>query len=384
MAVAGVVIALLAPVTGQRSDRSGKPRRMLGIFTTIVVVLTACLFFIQPDPDYLWAGIVILAVANIFFSLCDVNYNGLLNSVSTLENRGRVSGIGWGMGYLGGIVLLLIVFLGFINPEVTWLGIPNEDSMGIRLSMLVAAAWFGIFALPLFLSSTHKDADRTVAQPRESFIASYRRLWQTLTSLFRSNPQVVWFLLAAAIYRDGLAGVFQYGGVIAQGTFGFSSGDVILFAIASNVVAGISTIIAGTLDDKIGPKKVIVGSLWLLILSSLLVFLFHDAGSFVFWTLGLVLSAAVGPAQSASRSYLARMIPAGREGEIFGLYATTGRAVSFLAPLMFALSIGIGRWVLPAGANAQYWGILGIAAVLIAGLILMRKVTAQADTMHLD
>lgn len=384
MTIAGFAIALLAPVTGQRSDRSGKPRRMLGIFTAIVVALTACMYFIEPDPSYLWLGIIILGVANVFFSLCDVNYNGLLNSVSTPENRGRISGIGWGMGYLGGIVLLLVVYFGFINPEVTWLGIPNEDSMGIRLSMLVAAAWFGIFALPLFLSKNHKDSGTRSAQPKESFVASYKRLWHTLVALFRSNPHVVWFLLAAAIYRDGLAGVFQYGGVIAQGTFGFSSSDVILFAIASNVVAGISTILAGTLDDKIGPKRVIVGSLILLIASALAVFFFHAAGTIAFWILGLILSACVGPAQSASRSYLARIIPEGREGEIFGLYATTGRAVSFLAPLMFALSIGVGRLVLPEGANAQYWGILGIALVLTAGLALMAKVSSKAETMKLN
>lgn len=384
MAVAGFVIAILAPVTGQRADRSGRPLRMLRLFTTIVVILTASLFFIQPDPSYLWLGITLLAIANVFFSLCDVNYNGLLTAVSQPENRGRVSGIGWGMGYLGGIVLLLIVFLGFINPEVTWLGIPNEDAMGIRLSMLVAATWFGVFALPLFVSRIHRDAQDTPAQPKESFLASYRRLWRTLVALFRSNPHVVWFLFAAAIYRDGLAGVFQYGGVIAQGTFGFSSSEVILFAISSNVVAGISTILAGNLDDVIGPKRVIVGSLIILIASALLVFVFHSTGPVAFWILGLVLSAAVGPAQSASRSYLARIIPPGREGEIFGLYATTGRAVSFIAPLMFALFIGLGRMVLPEGSNAQHWGILGIALVLCAGLALMHKVSSRATTMQLD
>jgi UMF1 family MFS transporter len=179
--------------------------------------------------------------------------------------------------------------------------------------------------------------------------------------------------MASAVFRDGLAGVFTFGGVLAAGSFGFSAGDVIVFAIVANVVAGISTMTVGLLDDRLGAKPVIMASLIGLVVAGLAVFIFHDGGQIVFWTFGLALTLFVGPAQSASRSFLARLIPAGREGEVFGLYATTGRAVSFLAPTAFALFVTVG--------GEQYWGILGIVLVLFIGLLLLIPVRAKQEQL---
>ena len=207
---------------------------------------------------------------------------------------------------------------------------------------------------------------------KESILTSYKLLWRTLLQLHHTQPRLLWFLLAAAVFRDGLAGVFTYGGIIAQNTFGFSSGDVILFAIVANIVAGVATIGVGRLDDRFGPRNVIMASLGILVVAGVLVFLLHSAGTAAFWVLGLLLSACVGPAQSAARSFLARLIPEGQEGEIFGLYATTGRAVSFMAPMMYGVFIYLGTRVV--GPGASYWGILGIVAVLATGLLLMLRV----------
>ena len=186
---------------------------------------------------------------------------------------------------------------------------------------------------------------------KESILTSYKLLWRTLLYLHNFQPRLLWFLLAAAVFRDGLAGVFTYGGIIAQNTFGFSSGDVIIFAIVANIVAGIATIWAGRLDDRFGPRNVIMASLIILVVAGLLVFFLHSAGTVAFWVLGLLLSACVGPAQSAARSFLARLIPEGQEGEIFGLYATTGRAVSFMAPAMYGIFIYLGTRLVGPGAR---------------------------------
>jgi len=156
--------------------------------------------------------------------------------------------------------------------------------------------------------------------------------------------------------------------VLAASVFGFSAGEVIIFAIAANVVAGVSTIAVGALDDRLGAKPVIITALVGLVISGLIIFFLHDGGQLVFWTAGLALCLFVGPAQSASRTFLARLIPAGREGEVFGLYATTGRAVSFLAPTAFALFVTIG--------GAPYFGILGIVLVIALGLALLIPVKA--------
>ena len=405
LAVAGLFIALLAPVTGQRSDRGGRTVFWLGGYTAVVVVVSASLFLVRPEPGYLWLGIVLLGVGNIFFELASVNYNAILNHLASKDRIGAVSGLGWGMGYLGGIVLLLILYVALVGPSPL-ISFPAGTGMGVRVAMLVSAVWFGLSALPVLINRSRRlgrtgaeasddevsegmasaepgrDRAGMEAEPeeavshqgehKESLLTSYKLLWRTLLQLHHFQPRLLWFLLAAAVFRDGLAGVFTYGGIIAQNTFGFSSGDVIIFAIVANIVAGIATIGAGRLDDRFGPRNVIMASLIILVVAGLLVFFLHTAGTVAFWILGLLLSACVGPAQSAARSFLARLIPEGQEGEIFGLYATTGRAVSFMAPMMYGVFIYLGTRVVGPGAN--YWGILGIVTVLATGLLLMLRV----------
>jgi UMF1 family MFS transporter len=146
--------------------------------------------------------------------------------------------------------------------------------------------------------------------------------------------------------------------------------------VAANLVAGVATIGFGFLDDRIGPKRVIVGSLVSMLIFGAGVFFFHDGGAKAFWVFGLLLCIFVGPAQSASRTFLARLIPAGREGEVFGLYATTGRAVSFMAPMLWSVFISIGAALTQASkrSEAEYFGILGIMVVLLVGLVLLLPV----------
>ncbi|WP_460773246.1 MFS transporter [Microbacterium sp. GXF7504] len=367
LAGAGVIVLLIAPITGQRSDASSHRKRWLAIHTGVVVACLALMTLVRPDPAFLWFGLALLAVGTVFFELASVNYNAMLTQISSPRSFGKVSGFGWGMGYIGGIVLLLIVYFGFINPEVGLFGVTGEDGMAVRVSMGVAALWFALSALPV-LFAVPENTPLYRESERRGLIGAYRELFATIRRLWQESRNTVYFLLASAIFRDGLTGVFTFGGVLAAGTFGFSAGEVIIFAIAANVVAGLATMLSGTLDDRFGPKPLIIVSLVGLVLSGGCVFLFHDAGQMMFWIFGLILCLFVGPAQSASRTFLARLIPAGHEGEVFGLYATTGRAAVFLAPTAFGLFVTIG--------GAQYWGILGIVAVLLIGLLLLIPVRA--------
>lgn len=368
LGAAGVLIALLAPVTGMRADRASRRTRWLGINTGIVVLCTALLFFVRPEPGLLWLGLALLAIGNVFFEFASVNYNAMLAQVSTPNTIGRVSGFGWGMGYLGGIVLLLLLYVGLISPEVGLFGITSQDGLDVRVSMLIAAAWFGLSAIPVLRAIRDQPGESPV--PKIGIIESYRELGRRIAALWREHRPVVGFLIASAIFRDGLAGVFTFGGVLAAGTFGFSQGSVILFAVAANVVAGISTVAVGLLDDRLGSRAIIVTSLLGLVASGLALFVLRDGGSTAFWIFGLALCMFVGPAQSASRSYLQHHMPAEREGEVYGLYATTGRAVSFLAPTALAIAITIG--------GAQYWGVIGLITVLGAGLVLLLWLTPSS------
>jgi UMF1 family MFS transporter len=370
LGIAGLLVALLAPITGQRSDASGRRKFWLAVNSYIVVVILALMFFVQASPNYLWLGLLLLAAGTLFFEFAQVNYNAMLTSISNRRTIGKVSGFGWSMGYFGGIVLLLIVYFGFIHPDVGLFGVTSANGLSVRVSMLIAAIWFGVFALPVLLAVPEYHAPDAVARKKVSFFASYARLGRDIARLWRTSRQTLYFLIASAVFRDGLTGVFTFGGVLAAGTFGFSPSEVIVFAIAANVTAGISTVLVGRLDDRVGPKPVIVAALIGLVVCGLAVFFLHDAGQTAFWIFGLSLCLFVGPAQSASRSFLARMIPPGREGEIFGLYATTGKAATFLAPTAFAIFVSIG--------GAQYWGILGIVLVIAIGLAVLIPVSAKA------
>lgn len=363
LAAAGVLIALAAPVVGARADAAGHRLRRLGRLTAVTVALCAAMALVHPDPDALSAqvllGLTLLALANVAFELASVHYNGLLPTIAAPRALGRVSGIGWGAGYLGGIVLLLVLFVGFLQPEVGWFGVTDAGGLDVRVSVLVAAAWFGVFATPVLLAL--RDEAGPPAGRRPGVVASYRSLARDVAGLWREARPTLLFLVTSAVYRDGLAGVFTFGAVIASGTFGFDASQVVLFAIAANVVAGVSTVLAGFLDDRVGPKAVIVAALVGLLVTGLALFVLHDAGQGAFWVGGLALCAFVGPAQSSSRSLLAALAPAGRTSEMFGLYATTGRAASFLAPLAFSVAVTV--------SGSQHWGMLGIMVVLAVGLV---------------
>lgn len=363
MVVAAAVIVATAPVVGQRLDRAGSRRRSLALNTFGTVLCVAACFFVRPEPAYLYLGVGLIAVANVFAELATVHYNSLLPVISTPQTVGRVGGLGWSMGYFGGILALGIVLVGFVTPGL--LGIPEEDSLNIRAVALFSAVWMVALSLPILVRFPQEEVRQLAAHPgqKDSIAESYRRLGRTLKRLWREEPVAFRFFIASAVFRDGLGGIFTFGGVLAAGSFGFSFNEVILFAIAGNIIAGLGAVLGGRLDDAVGPQRVIVGSLiGLLAAATPLLFLQE---SWLFWVCGLLLCAFVGPAQSASRSYLSRLTAPGTEGEYFGLYSTTGRAMSFLAPAAFAATV----WAF----GGQIWGIVGIMAVLLAGLVLAAR-----------
>ncbi|MCU1417546.1 MAG: transporter, partial [Schumannella sp.] len=367
---AGILILLLAPVLGQRADATGRKKGALFLFTMLLALLQFGLFFVHAEPSYFWLGAAFLALGAVVSEIAGVNYNAMLHQVSTRRTIGKVSGLGWGLGYIGGIVaLVIVVALTFAD----WFGLDTSDGLAYRLIAVGAAVWTIVFSIPIFLNvpeSPPVDPEHR----KVNFFAGYVLLVKDLARLFRTSRPAFWFLFASAIYRDGLAGIFAFAGVLATVSFGFGANEVIIFAIAANIVAGVSTIFAGRADDRFGPKAVIVFALSGLVAMAVVVFVFHDLGTIVFWVGGLVLAAFVGPAQAASRSLLARVTPVGLQGEIFGLYATTGRVASFISPAMWTLFIAI--------SGVTIFGVIGIAIVLLVGLVLLLLVKLPDLRVH--
>jgi UMF1 family MFS transporter len=376
--IAGVIVALMAPVFGRRSDESGKRKFWLMVNTYILVAIMIAAFFVQPKPEFLLFGLVLYGLGSIVQESAFINYYAMLRQVSTPSSIGKVSGYAWGLGYAGGIILLCISLFGFILPGTVF-GVALGESLPVRITFLFSAVWFALFSIPLFRRVPEIEPKEN--RKTESLWDSYIKLWGQLQSLRRQAPDTFKFLISSAIYRDGLAGVFTFGAVLGTLAFGFSQTEVILFGIAANIVAGIGAAIGGRLDDKLGSRAVIIGSLIGLIISGSAVFAFAGFGVITYWIGGLALCLFVGPAQAASRTFVSRFTPVGREGEVFGLYQTTGRAVSFLSGFMWAGSITIAS-LLFGLESATIYGIIGIIVILVVGLVLLLRVNPNPSVAY--
>lgn len=351
---AGILILLLAPVLGQQADARGNKKKWLIGATFVIALIQFALFFVEADPKYFWFGALAVAIGAVVSEIGNVSYYAMLREVSTPSTVGRISGLGWGLGYIGGVVALIVCI-----PVL--FGVGQDNPLAYKLVAVICGVWTIAFSIPMFRNVPESPA--WPDQPKAGFFQSYVLLGKHLARLFKQNRPTFWFLLAAAVYRDGLAGVFAFGAVLAAQGFGFSFIEVILFGLAANLVAGVSTILAGRLDDRIGARNLIVIALSGLVAMAFVVYLLKDLGSIVFWVCGLLLCAFVGPAQAASRGLLTRLTPESQQGEIFGLYATTGRVASFLSPLAWSLSLAIFGGIV--------YGVLGIGVILLIGLVLL-------------
>ncbi|OAV59943.1 MFS transporter [Enteractinococcus helveticum] len=361
-AIAGVIIALTAPVIGQRADNDGRRTLWLGINTGLVIATMAACFFVQPQESYLLLGVILLSAGNVFFEFAGVQYNAMLVKIATQSTIGRISGLGWGAGYLGGIFLLLLVYIGFISGDTHWFGITNDDAMNIRMVAVFAAVWFLVFSLPVLVVMRNRES--TGPKPttrRASIVQSYRQLIATIVDLWKNRRNTFWFFVASAIFRDGVGAVFAYGAILGTTVYWVDPGQILFFGIAANVVAAAGAFVGGLFDDRFGPKRIITVSLLGLIVSAVIIFV--QNGTLAFWIWGLFLCFFVGPVQSSSRAFLGRLTTAQTAGEMYGLYATTGRSVSFLTPMLIAVFVGISgqsRMMVPA-----------IIIVLVLGLLLL-------------
>ena len=368
--IAGLLVAVISPVFGRRSDEAGQRKLWLLINSAGLILIMAAAYFVAPTPEFLLFGLVLYALGSVIQESAFINYYAMLKQVSSSNNIGKISGLAWGLGYAGGILLLLVSLIGFVLPDTPWFGVATENAENIRVLFLFSAVWMTVFTLPLVFLVPEIEAKPGVA--RESIVGSYIKLWAQLKSLRAQAPETLKFLISSAVYRDGLAGVFTFGAILGTVAFGFSNTEVIFFGIAANVVAGIGAAVGGLFDHRIGTRRTIIISLVGLLIAGLAVFIFAGAGQITYWIGGLALCLFVGPAQASSRTFVARFTPAGREGEVFGLYQTTGRAASFLSPGAWwvATSIAAAFGV----AQTAIFGILGIMVVLVVGLWLLLRV----------
>jgi len=354
LSFSGLVVALISPVVGAVADNTGRLKPWLFIFVLATIGPTALLWFALPDPAFIVFALAMVIAGSVMFELATVFYNALLPSIAPRHMMGRVSGWGWGLGYFGGLACLGLCLVGFVQPDTPWFGVGRDEAAHIRATAVVVAVWFLVFSLPLFLFT--RDKPPTGLGIRQAVGKGLATLLATLRAV-RSYGQVVRFLIASALYRDGLSTLFAVGGLYAAGTFGLSFEQILVFAIGLNITAGLGAGAFAWIDDLFGSKRTILIALAGLSVTGIPILLIEDQNMFI--ALALVLGIFVGPAQAASRTLMARLSPADMETEFFGLYALTGRAVAIVGPFAFAVATDVFDSQRFGMATILFWFVIG-------------------------
>lgn len=356
---AGLTIALLSPVFGAVADQTGRQKIWLVAFTLICVTACALLWFVRPDPAYVGMALTFYVVSAVAFGIAMVFYDSMLTRLVLPEFVGRLSGFGWAAGYIGGLICLLGVLFALVEPKSALIDFNRAEGEHFRAASLFVAAWYLLFSIPLFLSRTEPAGE---SRPiRQAVSAGLRRLAGTVRTM-PDQPVVGRFLLAHMFATNGLTTLILFGGVYAAGTFGFEISEILTFAIALYVFAGIGAASFGWLDDRIGPKAVILIALAAIFI--LVAGLVAAGSKTQFWVLGTMLGLFIGPAQSSSRSLMARLASEEKAAEYFGLYSLAGKITVFVGPLLFG--------VLTGAFHSQRAGFAVILLFLAVGMLILR------------
>lgn len=363
IAISVVSMVLVLPVLGAIADYTNLKKRLMAIFCYTGVVGSSLLFFVAGD-SYV-AGGVLLVVSNMSFAAANVFYNALLIDITTEDKRDKISSYGYGSGYLGGVVMLVLNLLLINNAEA--LGI--DRAMAVRISFLAAALWWGIFAFVSFNLVKSRGAVKEIPDDKNLVTIGFSELWATLKELRRLRHTMI-FLIAYLFYNDGIQTVILTSSAfLSQELFSQAERDANLdqaFLIQIFLVAQISALVGALVFERIariiGAKKTILLSLviWCAIVIYAYAFLETKLQAVV---MGAFIGLVLGCAQALSRSLYSQMIPVGRESSFFGLYEISEKGTSWMGQLLFTIIIGA------TGSFRQ--AILGLIVFFVVGSFIL-------------
>ncbi len=358
ISISGLTVAILAPIFGAVADLGGRRKPWLAVFSLLCIASGAALWTIAPEAELAIRALVLVALANAAFEFGQVFYNAMLPDIAPHRMLGRISGWAWGLGYAGGLVSLVLCLVLLIWPDPPILGMDAATAEPVRATVLLVAVWYLVFALPLFLLTP--DRPSTGVGPARAVVDGLGMLGRTLGNL-RRYGNIGRFLLARMIYTDGLNTLFVFGGIYAAGRFGMDTEEILIFAILLNITAGLGAASFGWIDDLFGAKRTILVAVAALAVFGGLILLVESKTAF--YVLGSVIGVFIGPAQSASRSFMARLAPPDMRTEMFGLYALSGKATAFIGP---ALVGWVTLW-----ADSQRAGMAVILVFFLVGGAMM-------------
>jgi UMF1 family MFS transporter len=355
--ITGILVALTGPLIGSFADKKNCTEFFIKLFTIICVILTSLLWFSQPSEKYLLYTLIIVALANFFYELSLIFYNSILKRISNSNNLGKSSGFGFALGYLGGILILIVCIKIFIDTDVLPFGLSKENSENIRATSIVVALWYLFFSIP-FLFSLKKKIKNKIEKSSNNIKKIKNLFWDKgLNNLGK-------FLIARMLYADGLNAIIIMGGIFAVGVFNLEIKDLLVLSVLMNITAFIGVIIGGYANDKFSSKSVIIFSLLGLIFSSTII-LFIKTKIF-FLIFASINGFFIGPIQSASRVFITKSIDKNNQASGFGLFALSGKLTSFIGPLLVSTLTYI--------SNSQRIGFSATIILLLIGLLILLKV----------
>ena len=346
VSLSALLVAVTAPMLGSIADRSGARKKFLLFYTLVCVVAVASMTTLEAGM--LAAGFAIFVVANVGFESAVVFYNAYLPEIAPPRRQGRVSGLGFGLGYFGSAIGLgmALIFVTRGQMDAVW---------------LLTAAFFLVFAVPAFVAL---PPDRRGSGVLRAAAHGLRDLREIVAEV-RRMKDLRNFLIAFFFFIDGVLTIIVVAALVAEETFGFTQEGVILlfFILQFSAAAGAFALAKPT--DRYGPKKVLTGvlSLW----TAAGVAAYFIQGQQAFYVLAVVAGFGLGSVQAASRALMSSLIPKGQEAKLFGFYALCGKSSSVLGPMLFG---AVTYW---AGGN-QRPGFLVLTALFVVGLLLLQRV----------
>ena len=348
ISISMLMVAVTAPIFGAVADFSRAKKKFLFYNCYLTVIFTALLFFVKAGDIY--TGMIFFIIANFAFNSGNVFYNALLPDVAPREEIGKISGWGWAIGYIGGLIALLLM-------------LPLVHNNWIRFVFPTVAAFFGIFAIPTFilLKEVKKPSKRT-----NYFRTAFKRINQSLKNI-KNFKELIKFIISYLIYNDGIIIVISFAAIYGATRFEMSTKQLINYFIIANITSMIGAFIFGYIFDKIGAKKTI--SITLVVWIAVVVWAFLCRSINEFYLIGMLAGIAIGSSQSSSRAMLALLTPDEKMAEFFGFYSVTGRIASILGPLVYGEVSRI--------TGDQKWAILSVVVFFVTGAIVLQTVNEE-------
>jgi UMF1 family MFS transporter len=390
VSITALIVAILSPLMGALADRGGYRKMFLGVFTWLTIIATTLLYFVMPGE--VSKALFWFVIANVGFEMGSVFCNAYLPDISHSKNIGRISGYGWSLGYVGGLIALALAMVFLVNAEEPILGFGKgvEGAYeNIRATNLLVAVWFAIFSIPTFLFVRDLKPDtKALLKNAKHTVKDFRATAKEL----KKYPQIMRFLIARLVYNDGLVTIFAFGGIYAAGSLDFSFNDIMVLGIVLNVMAGLGAFLMGFLDDKVGGRMTVKVTLIGLMLAMILAVLAPDVrgwlqymlggssvpvwitGKNIFWVAAVLIGVFSGPNQAASRSLMGRFTPEAKKNEFFGFFAFSGKATAFLGPLLLG--------ILTVAFESQRVGISIIFFFFLIGFFLLHRVDEEQGMLQ--